>query len=239
MTRHTPAAARAVGLALIAAVALVGCSSSSPQALDPEVRYLQPGLPGEPNTVLTQAPAPEVVIGSAFTDVDASFMQDMQVHHRQALAMTAMVGERTDHEDLKLFVRRMDISQQGELEQLDTMLGEHEAAVKRLGGAGHGGSHSDGTHGGMSSMDHSDMPGMLTEAELAELEAARGDEFVRLFLLGMSKHHGGALQMVDELLSDETAGADPRLFQFAQHVDSDQRIEIDRMARMWDELPPV
>jgi uncharacterized protein (DUF305 family) len=215
-------------------VLLTGCSSSdSARELDPDVVHLQAGAPGEPNVVLTEAPSEELVLGSPFVDADVAFMRDMQVHHQQALAMTAMVEARTEREDLRLFVQRMDISQAGELEQLERLLVEHEQAVERTGQAqgGHSGHTADG--------DHSGMPGMLTDDELAALEAATGDEFVRLFLQAMTKHHEGALAMVTELLATEGAVADHRLYQFAQHVDSDQRIEIDRMARMWATLPPV
>lgn len=215
---------------------LAGCSSSSgsAQPLDPEVTHLQPGEPGEPNQVLTEAPPGEVFPGSVFSDADVAFMSDMQVHHQQALAMTALVEDRTDHEDLRLFVRRMEASQEGELEQLERMLADHAEAVRRSGQQ-----HDPDAHGGHSADgDHSDMPGMLDEQQLAELEAAEGDDFVRLFLVSMSQHHEGALAMVGELFTNEGAAADPRLFEFAEHVDSDQRIEIDRMARMYAELPP-
>ena len=220
--------------ACFAAVLLSGCSSSDTErALDPDVVHLQAGAPGQPNVVLTAAPEEELQLGSPFSEADVAFMRDMQVHHQQALAMTAMVEERTEREDLRLFVQRMDISQTGELEQLERLLAEHEQAVERTGEqhSAHSGHTGDG--------DHSDMPGMLTDAELAALEAATGDDFVRLFLQAMTKHHDGALTMVAEVLSTEGALADQRLYQFAQHVDSDQRIEIDRMARMWEQLPPA
>ena len=219
---------------LAVAVLVSGCSSSgSSRALDPDVVHLRAGAPGQPNVVLTAAPEEELQLGSPFSEADVAFMRDMQVHHQQALAMTAMVEERTEREDLRLFVQRMDISQTGELEQLERLLAEHEQAVERTGEqhSAHSGHTGDG--------DHSDMPGMLSDAELAALEAATGDDFVRLFLQAMTKHHDGALTMVAEVLSTEGALADQRLYQFAQHVDSDQRIEIDRMARMWEQLPPA
>lgn len=224
--------------AAAAAVLLAGCSSpGSGQALDPEVVHLQPGAPGDPNEVVTEAPPEEVFPASAFSDADVAFMRDMRLHHEQALVMTAMVEERTEHEGLRLFVQRMETSQAAELEQLERLLAEHTEAVRRSGGtehdgdSGHGGHPADGGHG--------DMPGMLSDEELAELEAAEGDEFVRLFLVAMSRHHEGALAMVGDLFAHEDAAADPRLFEFAEHVDSDQRIEIDRMARMYGELPPA
>ncbi len=232
-----PGPARSVLVGVVAgAVLLVGCTTSEPaQALDPEVVNLQPGEPGEPNEVLTEAPPEEVFLESTFNDADVAFMRDMQVHHQQALTMTAMVTDRTEHEDLRLFVQRMEVSQEGELEQLERMLAEHEEAVRRSGG----GEHDGDEHGGHSAdEDHSDMPGMLSDEQLAELEAADGDDFVRLLLVGMSRHHEGALAMVRELFAHEDAAVDPRLFEFAEHVDSDQRIEIDRMARMYAELPP-
>ena len=43
------------------------------------------------------------------------------------------------------------------------------------------------------------MPGMLTDEEMAELDKARGAEFDRLSLLGMIKHHQGAIDMVNDL----------------------------------------
>ena len=221
-------------LACVAGVVLLsGCTSSDERALDPDVVHLQAGAPGQPNVRLTEAPPEELALGSPFSDADVGFMRDMQVHHEQALAMTAMVEERTEREDLRLFVQRMDISQTGELEQLERLLDEHVQAVERTGGDhdAHSGHTGDG--------DHSDMPGMLSDDELAALEAARGDDFARLFLQAMTKHHDGALAMVAEVLSTEGALADQRLSEFAQHVDSDQRIELDRMARLWETLPPV
>ena len=76
------------------------------------------------------------------------------------------------------------------------------------------------------------MPGMLTEEEMAHLADAKGDEFDRLFLLGMIKHHSGALQMVQELFSSPGAGQEVEIFAFASDVETDQRMEIDRMGAM-------
>ena len=181
-------------LACVAGVVLLsGCTASEDErALDPDVVHLQAGAPGKPNVVLTQAPAEQLALGSPFSDADVGFMRDMQVHHEQALAMTAMVEERTEREDLRLFVQRMDISQTGELEQLERLLDEHEQAVERTGGdhEAHSGHTGDG--------DHSDMPGMLTDEQLAVLEAARGDDFARQVPAGhdpaprrRARHGGG------------------------------------------------
>ena len=76
------------------------------------------------------------------------------------------------------------------------------------------------------------MPGMLTPAQMAALEKARGPEFDRLFLTGMIQHHEGALAMVDELLKSPGAGLESVIFDFVTHVDADQRMEIGRMRQM-------
>ena len=73
------------------------------------------------------------------------------------------------------------------------------------------------------------MPGMLTPEQMAELTAATGEAFDRLFLRYMIQHHEGALTMVDDLFKTPGAGQEGDINAFAADVDSDQRMEIDRM----------
>ena len=80
------------------------------------------------------------------------------------------------------------------------------------------------------------MPGMLTAAEMDRLAASRGVEFDRLFLQFMIKHHEGALTMVRDLFSTPGAAQESGIFAFASDVDADQRMEIDRMRKMLEEL---
>jgi uncharacterized protein (DUF305 family) len=81
------------------------------------------------------------------------------------------------------------------------------------------------------------MPGMLTDEEMAALDRARGPEFDRLFLLGMIKHHQGAIDMVDTLFKAYGAAQDEMIFKFANDVFADQSTEIDRMKQMLAEVP--
>ena len=74
------------------------------------------------------------------------------------------------------------------------------------------------------------MPGMLTPEEMTRLAAAAGADFDRLFLESMIKHHEGALIMVNDLFMTDGAGQEVGIFAFASDVDTDQRIEIDRMS---------
>jgi uncharacterized protein (DUF305 family) len=76
------------------------------------------------------------------------------------------------------------------------------------------------------------MPGMLTDAQMAELAAAQGAEFDRLFLTYMIAHHKGAVVMVRELFATDGAGQDTEVFKFASDVRVDQTTEVARMERM-------
>jgi uncharacterized protein (DUF305 family) len=80
--------------------------------------------------------------------------------------------------------------------------------------------------------DHASMPGMLSPEQLAQLAASEGEAFDRLFLEFMIYHHEGAILMVRELFNSEAGGQEGEMYQFASHVDSDQRIEIERMLGM-------
>ena len=81
------------------------------------------------------------------------------------------------------------------------------------------------------------MPGMLTEAQMEELERASGSEFDRLFLTYMIQHHRGAVAMVKQLYGNPGATQDDTVFKFANDVSVDQTTEIARMERMLNALP--
>jgi len=76
------------------------------------------------------------------------------------------------------------------------------------------------------------MPGMLTDAQMKQLDAARGAEFDRLFLTYMIQHHTGAIQMVKELFDTYGAAQDYTIVKMASDVNVDQTTEIARMQRM-------
>jgi uncharacterized protein (DUF305 family) len=161
------------------------------------------------------------------TAADVRFMQGMIVHHAQAVAMTALVPERSARADVRRLAARIAVSQDDETAQMRQWLENRNEAVPEVADP-HGARAHHGHHGDA----HELMPGMLDAAAMARLRAATGAEFDRLFLEGMIRHHEGALTMVAELLATDGAAQEPETFQFASHVESDQRIEIDRMRRM-------
>jgi uncharacterized protein (DUF305 family) len=81
------------------------------------------------------------------------------------------------------------------------------------------------------------MPGMLTPAQIRELDGARGPAFDRLFLTYMIQHHEGAVTMVTELFGIDGALQDEGVFKLASDIQVDQLTEIARMEKMLATLP--
>jgi uncharacterized protein (DUF305 family) len=76
------------------------------------------------------------------------------------------------------------------------------------------------------------MPGMLTESQLKQLDAARSREFDRLFLTFMIQHHRGAVTMVNDLFGTNGAAQDITVYKMASDISADQTTEIERMQKM-------
>jgi uncharacterized protein (DUF305 family) len=81
------------------------------------------------------------------------------------------------------------------------------------------------------------MAGMLTDAQMKALDAARGVEFDRLFLDYMIQHHVGALKMVDDLFASPRGGQEVDVNVFANDVVTAQTGEIGIMQRLLTQLP--
>jgi uncharacterized protein (DUF305 family) len=183
-------------------------------------RILQPGAPGQDTKTIDAAQATDLSkVGH--TPADTRFMQGMIGHHAQAVEMVALIADRTASEDMKRLGLRIQVSQEDEMNMMRKWL---EVRGEKIPGP-----HSHHEPGGF-------MPGMLTTEEMQRLADAKGKEFDRLFLQGMIKHHSGAIIMVEELFKTPAAGQDGEIFAFASDVDSDQRMEIDRMGMMLKEL---
>ncbi|GAA3635716.1 DUF305 domain-containing protein [Microbacterium awajiense] len=210
--------ARTGGAATVIALAvgLAACTGSEDDVPEASAPIVQLGAPGEDNRTLSPEEAAELA-SPPHTAVDVDFVRDMLHHHTQAIQMTGYVPDRAGDEDVKLLAERMELSQTDEIVLLETWLRERGEPVRD----------PDADHA-----DHAaDMPGILTDAQLAQLEAASGDEFDRLFLEFMIFHHQGAIEMVHDLY-DAGGGLETEIDRFALHVEADQDIEIKRMEQM-------
>ncbi|HEX5215849.1 MAG TPA: DUF305 domain-containing protein [Vicinamibacterales bacterium] len=176
-----------------------------------------PGAPGEASRSAPASTATRPAIPNA-TPADIAFMQGMIGHHRQAIEMVELLRTRTQRDDMKLLGKRIEVSQNDEIRMMSRWLEDRGAEVP-----GEHAMHMPGAHL---------MPGMLTAGQMTALAAAAGPAFDRLFLEGMIQHHEGALSMVDALFKRPGAGQEAQIFDFASHVDADQRMEIHRMRGM-------
>ena len=181
---------------------------------------VQPGAPGQPTRKLppsTRATLPP------HSPADVQFMQDMIMHHAQAVEMTALIESHTENKDLRSLGARISRSQDDEIKFMKRWLAARGEPTARP------------MHH-MPGMDMSShemlMPGMLTSKQMDALKKAKGAEFDRLFLEGMIQHHNGALAMVKDLFDTAGSGQDAELFNFASDVDSGQRAEIKIMQTM-------
>jgi uncharacterized protein (DUF305 family) len=180
--------------------------------LDPTASIVQPGAPGQPGRALTAGAL--ATAGPRYTEADVHFMHMMIPHHAQALEMAALVPSRAAGEAVRQMALRMEISQRDEIAWIERWL------------RARGESMPDGHHDMAMGM----APGMLTAAQMESLRATRGAEFDRLFLESMIQHHEGAIAMVASLFATSGAGQESEIFQFANDVEVDQRMEIDRMS---------
>lgn len=157
--------------------------------------------------------------GALYTAADVSFLQGMIAHHAQAIYMSNLAESREADPRLLRLAEKIAQSQTAEIRLMQGWLADHDQFVP-----------DTSSHRTMM------MPGMLTQAQLAELEAASGAEFNRRYLEFMIIHHEGALDMVDDLLSSPGAAQDVDVNVMANEVHVVQTAELGAMHQMLDNL---
>lgn len=220
---------------LVLAASMAACSggpsssSSRPAPAGDAPRIVQPGAPGQAGRTFS-ADELEQVEGVSYTEADVRFMQMMIPHHAQALDMTALVRQHAVTRAVQQMGLRMEISQRDEISLMSTWLRERGEEVEPN-------MHAMMGMPGMRMVDGVHlMDGMLTPSEMQELANARGEEFDRLFLEGMIRHHQGAIDMVDRLFATSGAAQESTVFKFAEDVGADQMMEIERMQALLDQM---
>ena len=175
-----------------------------------------------PATVLAQhAHSGQITVpaGAIYTVADVEFMQGMIAHHAQAIYMSQMAEAHRASPRLLRLAQKIDQSQVAEIRIMQQWLRSNGQVAPDT-----------------SSWRSMTMPGMLTKAQLAELDAATGADFDRAFLTLMIQHHEGALQMVKDLLATPRAGQEVDVNVFANDVVTVQTAEIGAMRQMLSQL---
>ncbi|GII77143.1 lipoprotein [Sphaerisporangium rufum] len=204
-------------LALIAAIGialpvLAGCArDAEPPRASSTAPVIAPGRPGEPARTLDPAATAPAVPSPTAAAADVRFMQDMIVHHRQALEMSTAAATRAASDGVRRIAARIAAAQGPEIKAMERWLRDQGQRVPDHHAA------------------HDRMPGMATEAQLTALRAARGAAFDRMFLDLMIAHHLGAITMSATEIED---GTHTMVQELAQDISVGQTAEVNRMRRL-------
>ena len=194
-----PARAAAILAAVAAALFLSSCSSP---ASDGHTDHEHPEEP-----VITGAPA-------GFNADDVAFATNMIPHHKQAVALSALVPDRSTDPELIALAEQISAAQQPEIETMKVFLVQwNENPDTATGHGGHGAT----------------MQGMVDEATMTKLESLNGAEFDTLWLESMISHHQGAIEMAKtEITNGENVDAKG----LAQTIIETQQAEMGQMKQM-------
>lgn len=167
-------------------------------------------MPGMDHGATAMSSAAATGNAARHNNADTMFTQMMIVHHQQAVTMSETVLATTGIDpQVTELARSIKAAQGPEIEKMKAMLkawGEPESMS-----------------GSMS------MPGMMTDAQLAELAQADGATATKLFLNQMIAHHQGA---VESAKTEEATGTNPEAVQSAKNIISAQQGEIEKMQKI-------
>lgn len=153
---------------------------------------------------------------------DVSFAQGMIPHHRQAVVMADLAPARASSSGVRDLAAKIKRAQDPEINTMSDWLDRWQEKVPDsmpatdAPGAEHAGH---------------DMPGMMSGADMAELDELSGAAFDRAFLRMMIRHHRGAIDMAR---TERDNGAYRPATSLAKSIASSQTAEITRMETLLD-----
>ncbi len=214
---------RRVARAMLAA-ALLTVSSSVPSLAQTTP---QPSMPAQGEAAAI-ARARADSLRRPYVQADIDFMNGMIAHHAQAIVMAKWAPSHGASAQMQTLCARIINAQRDEILTMQAWLRDRNQTVP-----------APDTTTGMGMMMMHDgqqhamlMPGMLSAAQMHELDQARGEQFDKLFLRYMIQHHQGAVSMVDDLFGSYGAAQDQLTFKLANDINADQTTEIARMQKM-------
>jgi uncharacterized protein (DUF305 family) len=209
-------------IAVVASVSLAACRTAPREA--PSAGPTPPASASRSDSAAI-AKAQADSARHPYTVADVDFMAHMIAHHAQAIEMSRLAPTNGASPSIRTLAERIINAQQDEIALMQQWLHDRRQAVPEA-------------HSTAMPMEHAGhemmmmMPGMLTPAQMKQLEEARGAEFDRLFLTFMIQHHRGAIEMVKQLFATPGAAQDPSVFKLASDVSVDQSTEVARMTQM-------
>jgi uncharacterized protein (DUF305 family) len=160
---------------------------------------------------------------TAHNGVDVGFLQDMRIHHEQAVVMSTLyLGAAPDgNPTLRMIAREIMLEQQMETGRMVQLLRVFKQAETN---------ESDQVMGWMGTpVPLSRMPGYATDAELERLHRSRGPDADELFITLMVAHHQGGVHMAGHAVE---FGANDEVRAFAALIVESQTSEIAELRRL-------
>lgn len=163
---------------------------------------------------------------------DVNFAQQMVPHHAQAVDMGKMVAGRSTNPKVISLAKSIDQAQGPEIQQMNSWLkawGQPAGATgMQMPGmsSGHNMPGMSGSSMPSASSGHGQMPGMMSETDMAKLRAAKGAQFDTMWLRMMVQHHQGAVDMSNTELRD---GSNAEAKSLARKIIAAQQKEIAEM----------
>jgi uncharacterized protein (DUF305 family) len=194
-------------VAAVTAVALAGCGTGATPAAAPAA-----------------APSAAPAAAAEHNDADTTFATSMVPHHTQAIEMAQLATDHATSSKVKELAGQIEQAQGPEITQLQGLLaawGEKPAPT------------SMGGMGGMPMDGKAAMPGMMSDQQMKQLQAASGAAFDRMWLQMMIEHHTGAIEMARTELS---SGTNAEAKDLAQNVVDAQQSEITTMKQLLTSL---
>jgi uncharacterized protein (DUF305 family) len=152
-------------------------------------------------------------------DADVGFLQDMRVHHDQAIEMANLYLDRPRIDGiLGTIARGIAYGQAIEIGIMVQLLGDLDAPSQN----------DDGTAMAWMGMEvpTAEMPGMATEDQMVALGDADGGDADELFVELMVAHHQGGIEMMDAALA---SAENPSVLFYAQRWRDAQVEEVAEM----------
>ena len=182
-------------IGLISALLLVGCAGTQRNNPIGDLPAMSNGM--------SSSDAGET--SADFNDADVAFTMNMIMHHQQAVEMSDLVLEKDGVDpDVAELAQKIKDAQQPEIDTMSGWLDDWGQPFS-----------------GMDGMDHSGM--MMSDDDMAALEAASSAEASALFLEQMIEHHQGAIDMAEAQITD---GQNPDAVALAKKIVKDQTAEI-------------
>jgi uncharacterized protein (DUF305 family) len=153
-------------------------------------------------------------VAAAFNDADVMFAQMMITHHEQAVTMAGLAATRASDAEVRSLAEQIKAAQEPEITRMRGWLKSWKAPESAGMSMGHG-------------------AGMMSDADMAGLKAAKGTAFDRKFAEMMIGHHRGAIEMAEDVRKN---GRNEAVRQLAGKVITTQSAEVEQLQKIVDRI---